>query len=177
MPTASIISNEGALPSADAVLEVAATNPEYNQPALRIRQASTAGAAVSIRIDDPNPDIEFVETDEVAPAGRYELAVQSDRFQINGRRFDNNGFDTIVLIQRIRVPAPSPPDEETTCNLAIGQSKRRSNLFGEGQGVIAIANAVVAPTVNPADGGILYVEDGALRYRGPSGTVTTIAPA
>ena len=177
MPTASIISNEGALPSADAVLEVAATNPEYNQPALRIRQASTAGAAVSIRIDDPNPDIEFVETDEVAPAGRYELAVQSGRFQINGRRFDNNGFDTIVLIQRIRVPAPSPPDEETTCNLAIGRSERRSNLFGEGQGVIAIANAVVTPTVNPANGGILYVEDGALKYRGSSGTVTTIAPA
>ena len=177
MPTASIISNEGALPAASAVLEVAATNPEYNQPALRIRQASTVGAAVSIRIDDPNPDIEFVETDQVAPAGRYELAVQSDRFQINGRRFDDDGFDTIVLIQRIRVPAPSPPDEETTCNLAIGRSERRVNLFGGGQGVIAIANTVVAPTGNPADGGVLYVEDGALRYRGSNGTVTTIAPA
>jgi hypothetical protein len=62
MPTMSITSNEGALQSASAVLEVAATNPECNQPALRIRQAGERGGAASIRIDDPNPDIEFVET-------------------------------------------------------------------------------------------------------------------
>jgi len=62
MPTMSITSNEGALQSAFTVLEVAATNPEYNQPALRIRQAGERGGAASIRIDDPNPDIEFVET-------------------------------------------------------------------------------------------------------------------
>ena len=68
MPTASIISNEGTLPAASAVLEVAATNPAYNQPALRIRQAGTVGGAASIRIEDPNPDMEFVETDQEAPA-------------------------------------------------------------------------------------------------------------
>lgn len=43
--------------------------------------------------------------------------------------------------------------------------------------MIAIANASVEPMVNPAGGGILYVEDGALKYRGSNGTVTTIAPA
>jgi hypothetical protein len=42
---------------------------------------------------------------------------------------------------------------------------------------MAIANATVAPSVNPAGGGILYVEDGALKYRGSKGTVTTIALA
>lgn len=41
MATISIISNEGALDSASAVLELTATNPEYNQPALRIKQAGT----------------------------------------------------------------------------------------------------------------------------------------
>ena len=84
MSTMSITSNEGALTSASAVLEVVATNPEYNQPALRIKQAGLHGGAASIRIDDPNPDIEFVETDQVAPAGKYEIAVQSDKLQING---------------------------------------------------------------------------------------------
>ena len=49
--------------------------------------------------------------------------------------------------------------------------------FGEGQGVIAIANASAAPSANIADAGILYVEDGALKYRGSNGTVTVIAPA
>ena len=62
MATISITSNDGALQSSSAVLEVAATNPEYNQPVLRIRQAGGRGGAASIRIDDPNPDIEFVET-------------------------------------------------------------------------------------------------------------------
>jgi hypothetical protein len=57
----SITSNDGALGSASAVLEICATNPEYNQPALRIKPASCRGGAASIRIDDPNPDIEFVD--------------------------------------------------------------------------------------------------------------------
>ena len=58
MTTISITSNEGTLDSASAVLEVIATNPEYNQPALRIKQAGERGGAASITIDDPNPDIE-----------------------------------------------------------------------------------------------------------------------
>jgi hypothetical protein len=163
MATVSITSNEGALDSASAVLEVAATNPEYNQPALRIKQASKHGGAASIRIDDPNPDIELIETDQVAPAGKYEIAVQSDKLQVNGRNANDNAFETIVVFQR---PAAGG-------NIGI----RTTSQFGGGQGVMAIANASVAPSVNPAGGGILYVENGALKYRGSNGTVTVIAPA
>jgi hypothetical protein len=39
-----------------------------------------------------------------------------------------------------------------------------------------IANGT-APAANPTGGGYLYVESGALKYRGSSGTVTTIANA
>ena len=163
MPTISITSNEGALESASAVLEVSATNPEYNQPALHIKQASTRGGAASIRIDDPNPDIELIETDQVAPAGKYEIAVQSDKLQINGRNASDAGFETIVVFQRLAAGG----------NIGI----RTTSQFGGGQGVMAIANAAVAPSVNPAGAGILYVEDGALKYRGTNGTVTVIAPA
>jgi len=163
MPTISITSNEGALPSASAVLEVSATNPDYNQPALRIKQAGQGGGAASIRIDDPNPDIEFVETDQVAPAGKYEIAVQADKLQINGRNASDTSFETLFVFQRIGAGG----------NLGF----RTTSQFGKGQGVIAIANAAVAPAVNPAGGGILYVEDGALKYRGSNGTVTVIAPA
>ncbi len=49
--------------------------------------------------------------------------------------------------------------------------------FGGGTGVIGIANRTDAPTSNPATGGVLYVEGGALKYRGSAGTVTTIANA
>ena len=163
MATVSITSNEGALDSASAVLEVTATNPEYNQPALRIRQAGCRGGAASIRIDDPNPDIEFIETDQAAPAGKYEIAVQSDKLQINGRNASDTAFETLVVFQR----------KAAGGNIGIGTTSQ----FGGGQGVIAIANASVAPSVNPAGGGILYVEDGALKYRGSNGTMTVIAPA
>lgn len=177
MATISIISNEGALESASAVLEVKTTNKEYNQPALHIKQAGESGGAASIRIDDPNPDIEFVETgltDPAPGAGKFEIAVQSDKLQINGRRSavspEEKGFDTIVVFQR---PAAGG-------NIGIGFKKANQyKEFGGGQGVIVIANASVAP--NPSkrlDGaGILFVQDGALKYMGSNGTVTVIAPA
>lgn len=171
MATVSIESTDGQLSSASAVLEVAATNPEYNQPALRIRQAGERGGAASIRIDDPNPDIEFVEIGLTGPdvgAGKYEIAVQADRLQINGRTADNTGFETIVVVQRRAAGG----------NIGIGFPEGNlTKRFGGGQGVVAVANASVAPTESIAGAGILYVEDGALKYRGSNGTITTIAPA
>jgi hypothetical protein len=44
-------------------------------------------------------------------------------------------------------------------------------------GAIAIFNVAAAPATSPAGVGQLYVEAGALKYRGSSGTVTTIAAA
>lgn len=49
--------------------------------------------------------------------------------------------------------------------------------FGSGTGVIAIGNATAVPSTNPTGGGIIYTEAGALKYRGSSGTVTTLANA
>jgi hypothetical protein len=49
--------------------------------------------------------------------------------------------------------------------------------LGGGALVISIHNATTDPTTNPAAGGILYASGGALKWRGSSGTVTTIAPA
>jgi len=57
-------------------------------------------------------------------------------------------------------------------NVSIGAAS-----FGtSAQRVLAMANAT-APTSSPAGMGQLYVEAGALKYRGSSGTVTTIAAA
>lgn len=49
--------------------------------------------------------------------------------------------------------------------------------FGTGTGVMSIINASVAPSTNPTGGGVLYTSAGALKYRGSSGTVTTLAVA
>lgn len=173
MATISITSNEGALNSPSAVLEVSATNPEYNQPALRVRQESILGAAASIRIDDPNPDIEFVETklNQGDPAaGKYEIAVQSDKLQINGRNSTNSRFEVIAIFQRRAAGG----------NVGIGFPQARDyEDFAGGQGVIVIANASVAPSPAEkfANAGVLFVESGALKYMGSNGTVTEIAPA
>jgi hypothetical protein len=53
----------------------------------------------------------------------------------------------------------------------------RNGDAGGGAGVIAFKNSATMPTTNPVAGGILYVENGALKWRGSSGTVTTIGPA
>jgi hypothetical protein len=60
-----------------------------------------------------------------------------------------------------------------TGNVGIGTTDQ----FGSGVKVIGIANATTVPTTNPTGGGVLYVEAGALKFRGSSGTVTTIANA
>jgi hypothetical protein len=52
-----------------------------------------------------------------------------------------------------------------------------SPSYGSGTGVVFIGNRSAAPSTNPTGGGVLYVESGALRYRGSSGTVTTLAAA
>jgi hypothetical protein len=176
MPTIAITSNDGKLNSASAVLEVSATNPEYNQPVLRIKQAGERGGAASIRIDDPNPDIEFVETGLTGPdpgAGKFEIAVQADQLQINGRNADvgpNKGFENIVVFTR---PAAGG-------NIGIGFPEAKDyKKFGGGQGVIVIANASVAPSPSKkiAGAGILYVQNGALMYMSSNGNVKEIAPA
>jgi hypothetical protein len=52
-----------------------------------------------------------------------------------------------------------------------------STEFGSGSKVIGIANATTVPTTNPTGGHVLYADAGALKGRGSSGTVTTIAAA
>jgi len=59
----------------------------------------------------------------------------------------------------------------------LGNFGLNGESYGGGSRVIFIADASTVPSSNPSGGGILYVESGALKYRGSSGTVTTIAPA
>jgi hypothetical protein len=58
-------------------------------------------------------------------------------------------------------------------NIAMGGLES----FGGGAGVFGITNCATVPTTSPANGGLLYIQAGALKYRGSSGTVTTIANA
>ena len=51
-----------------------------------------------------------------------------------------------------------------------------TNDFGSGSMCLALSNAVSVPSTNPS-GGVLYIEGCALKYRGSSGIVITLACA
>lgn len=59
-------------------------------------------------------------------------------------------------------------------NICLGET---AGSYGGGSKVVFIPDRSVAPTTNPTGGGILYSDTGALKWRGSSGTVTTIAAA
>ncbi|WP_437767194.1 hypothetical protein WMF27_20460 [Sorangium sp. So ce281] len=65
----------------------------------------------------------------------------------------------------------------TRGNIVLIDTATPSQTVANGQGVIGIGNVTSIPTSNPVGGGCLYAQAGSLRWRGSSGTVTTIAPA
>jgi hypothetical protein len=86
---------------------------------------------------------------------------------------------TYINSSNLAQSAGIPLTIESTTMMFLGSNYGfgTTDQFGSGAGVIAIANATTAPSANPTGGGVLYVESGALKYRGSSGTVTTIANA
>ncbi len=60
---------------------------------------------------------------------------------------------------------------DSSQNVGIGTTD-----FGSGAKVIGIVNGT-APSGTPTGGGVLYVESGALKYKGSSGTITTLGVA
>ena len=62
-----------------------------------------------------------------------------------------------------------------TNSLQLGSTS--SDFGGSAGAVISMKNVATPPGSNPTGGGILFVEGGALKYRGSGGGVTTIAPA
>jgi len=63
--------------------------------------------------------------------------------------------------------------EDTNKNFGIGTPDQ----FAGGSGVVGIANSLSVPNTDPTGGGVMYVEDGAAKWRSPSGTITTFGPA
>ena len=63
--------------------------------------------------------------------------------------------------------------DATNDNIGIGTA----SAFGSGVLVIGISNATTAPSSTPTGGGVLYCQAGALKFKGSSGTITTIANA
>lgn len=130
-----------------------------------------------------------------SPAARLDVAGTGTNFF--GTRTTNGNVNLDVYIER--VAADRTASFQNTSGLATGgfeffasnasYNTTRLKVQNDGNigvnttafgtsalGVLSIANGT-APTTSPAGVGQLYVEGGALKYRGSSGTVTTIANA
>jgi hypothetical protein len=132
-------------------------------------------------------------------SGWYENADNQIYMSLGGVHyftFTANGIDTDLAggprLKRGTASATNPtllPDKSDT-NTGIGQASgdQLSLIAGSIEGLriengnngtvgthLFIPDLTTAPTGNPTGGGYLYTEAGALKYRGSSGTVTTIA--
>ena len=65
-------------------------------------------------------------------------------------------------------------DRATAPNISLLTSTKS---YGGGVGVVYVPNASTVPTTNPAGGGVLYAEGGALKWRSAAGTVTVVGAA
>ena len=134
---------------------------------------------ISVGVDAPTEQVDIRKG-----SGRSQVAISSDgaggeastRYTDTGTRNWASGhwFDTGRYTISAAATLSSGRVFEIDANGSFGINGFDS---GSGQGGVFIANAAVAPTANPTGGGILYVEGGALKFRGSAGTVTTIAPA
>jgi hypothetical protein len=113
-----------------------------------------AGAAVATIETSDASSVAVVDIKSTQGTGRI----------IHGAGSTNNLSFTVNASERMRIDASG--------NVLIGMTTAATSSAA----TLHLVNAT-APTGNPSGGGVLYVESGALKYRGSSGTVTTIANA
>lgn len=125
---------------------------------IKLPIAATPAGALDVRQGD-NATVGLAMT---AVAGGQQMVLLKDSG--GNARFEVNAAGNTIFRANILSTAPMQMGS-TTADLG--------GLTGSGFG---IKNATAVPTTNPTGGGILYAEAGALKWRNPAGTVTTIAP-
>jgi hypothetical protein len=109
----------------------------------------------------PGTWIGIYDTSGVSGARRFRMSHSSGYLAIQSRTDAGAANKDLLLLHN------------STQNVGIAGT----TAFGGGSKVIGIPDAATAPTTNPTGGGVLYSEGGALKWRGSSGTVTTLAVA
>jgi hypothetical protein len=137
---------------------------------LSVTAASSSGF-VGARIQNNNASVGLAGVEFSSDATYAKAAIAQTRG-------DANGVGPLVFYVRSSTDAANwaTSDErarmDISGNVLIGMTAAATSSAK----TLHLANATV-PTANPSGGGVLYVEAGALKYRGSSGTVTTIANA
>jgi hypothetical protein len=98
----------------------------------------------------------------------------SGKFSATATNGTDSGFIGFVINQ-FQISTTNSDGIVFASNVCIGGVAAAS--YGGGTHVVNLQNCSVAPTTNPTNGGILYAQAGALKWRGSAGTITTIATA
>lgn len=102
---------------------------------LKITCTNTAGSATNIRLDGPAPQIEFVETDQASPAGKFEIGVNGNLFYLASRNAGDSSFEKIIECTQLASGGVFRPSANDT--VSLGQTSLNwSDLFLASGGVI-----------------------------------------
>lgn len=127
------------------------------------RFGPATSSAASLLFNGSNIDIKpSTEFSVTAPLGSSASLTVSGTGRVEA---SPNGFSGLVM------------DINGSANGANMQLFSAVTLAAGVKDTIAIGSTSSAPSVAPVGGGYLYVEAGALKYRGTSNTVTTVGPA
>jgi len=139
-------------------------------PGAKLDVSTDTGDHIRLRRDTPTQSASFIRS----PADLSNITVQAGTTagffsSVEVMGWNGTGSTPRVAFatagtERMRI--------DSSGNLLVGASAAGTSAAK----VIGMANAT-APSSSPAGMGQLYVEGGALKFRGSSGTVTTIAPA
>jgi hypothetical protein len=138
--------------------------------AFRFRRANTSIASPSVVANgDVLSRLDFLGYDGSSYQSAAAILVAVDGTpganDMPGRlQFYTVADGSTTITERLRIDSAG---NLRTGSMALATSSEKTIHIADG----------TAPTANPSGGGVLYVESGALKYRGSSGTVTTIANA
>ncbi len=83
------------------IFYIKADNPADNQPLVRLDHDGTGGGAANLQLRAPTPQIEWIETDQTTPAGKFETSLVGDFYRISGRNTGDTSFERIVEFSRL----------------------------------------------------------------------------
>lgn len=162
----------GISPDATVTSPAAALHVERSTAGNAVLAKSTSGSAVAAVLASLADTSSYAFGAQVTGDSVDRWRVRSDGQLAWG---PGSGSRDVTLYRDTTARIRTDGDLAVDLNLRVGGSGTVPT-GGSGVGVIAIANATTVPTTNPS-AGVLYVQAGALKYRGSSGTVTTLGAA